>query len=194
MTGEELAEKLLISITQLERLETGYLNPDDELLSKAAEVLGVSKSYLKGAPSLAFEVSEPGPGSVTNKYLSVPVVNMRAGAKAVVRESDILDRIILPMPKDRDADYIGILIDSDDIDCPRVMRGDTAIVMITNKLLDGDWVAVSESGGPVFFRKYSRMGPTVVLMSAKGKKTITYEIGDERYKIIGKITGFQGNL
>ena len=194
MTNDELAGKLGVSITQVERLETGYLNPDSDVLSKAAEIFGVSEAYLKGAPSLVFEASEPGSGSVAGKFLSVPVVSMRTGAKAVMRESDIIDRIILPMPKERDADYIGILIDTDDIDCPRVMKGDTAIVMITNKLLDGDWVAVSENGGHVFFRKYSRMGPTVILMSAKGKKTITYEVGDKRYKIIGKITGFQGNL
>ena len=194
LSGEELSEKLGISATQLERLESGYVKPDDATLSSVAEFFGVSTFYLKGARAITLEVSEPTGDPVVNKYLSVPVVSMRAGAKAVVRESDIIDRIILPMPKDRDADFIGVLIDSDDIDCPRVMRGDTAIIMITNKLLDGDWVAVSHDGGPVFFRKYSRMGPTVILASAKSKKMITYQVGDEHYNIIGKIIGFQGSL
>lgn len=194
ITEEEICEKLGISLTQLERLRSGYVKPDDATLSALSELFGVSTFYLKGSPAIALEVSEPGPGHVTSKYLSVPVVKMRAGAKAVVRESDIIDRIILPMPKERDVDFVGIMVDSDDIDCPRVMKGDVAIVMITNKLLDGDWVAVSEENGPVFFRKYSRMGPTVILTSAKGKKMITYEVGDEKYNIIGKITGFQASL
>ena len=194
MPAEVICEKLGISKTHLERLETGYLTPDDSIVHAVAELFDVSEFYLKGSAAVPLIVSEPGYGHVANKYLSVPVVKMHSGAKAVVRESDIIDHIILPMPKDRDADFIGIMIDSDDIDCPRVMRGDIAIVMITNKLLGGEWVAVSEGGGPVFFRKYSRMGPTVILASAKNKKMITYEIGDGKYNIIGKIIGFQGSL
>lgn len=194
LSVQELAEAAGISPSHIMRLETDYVTPDEAMLARLAAIFNVTPYYLIGATSREMEISEPGGGMPLQKYLSVPVLSARQAASLVIQESAILEHIILPLPKDRETDYVGIKIDYEDVDCPRMQKGDIAVVQITTRIQESDLVAVSHGGGGAFFRYYSRQGPSIILSSYKGNPLITYKADDTEYKILGKVVKFEGRL
>ncbi len=194
LSREQLSEALGVSVSHIKRLETDYIAPDENMLQKIADYFSVTASYLLGTVSRQITVSEPGFGDLSGKFISVPVLGTSSAMKNKIRESEILERIIIPLPGNKRCDYIGVLIDGDVAAYDRLRKGDIAIVEITNQLTLDDTVAVSYKDEAVFFKKYSRLGPMIVLSSDNSFDTITYDVSNTDYRIIGKVIAFHGKL
>ena len=188
-TRDEISELTGISSSHIKRLETDYIEPDEKTVSQFAEFFSVTPSYLTGGASRQVTVNEPGFPNIPGNFVAVPVLDADDAPKRVISEAEIIKHIILPVPGNKRCEYVGILVDSETA-FDRMSEGDVAIVEITNQLCRGDLVAVSFKGGRVFFSRYARLGPTVILSSEK--EDITYDVSNPDYKIIGKVTGFQG--
>ena len=193
-TREQLALLLGISSSHIKRLETDYIEPDEKTIEQIAEFFSVTPSYLTGTASRQVMVNEPGFPNIPGNFVAVPVLSTDNATKRVIEESEIIRHIILPVPGNKRCEYVGVLIDDNTSGCDRMKKGDVAIVEITNQLYRNDLVAVSYKGGSIFFKRYSRLGPTVILSSDNALDTITYDISDSDYNIIGKVIGFHGLL
>ena len=194
LSREELSTALNVSCTHIKRLETDYIKPDDDILKSLAEYFGVTVAYLLGGNSNALKIDEPGFRNSFGRFLSVPVLDTHHAMNRVISDTDVIDRIVLPVKGNNAADYVGVLIDDENLGCERMRKGDIAIVEITNQLHSGDLVAVNYKNDVVFFRRYSRLGPTVILTTEKAYDPITYDVSDTEYKILGKVIAFHGTL
>ncbi len=193
LSREDLAEAIGVSATHIKRLETEYITPSQDMLNTLAKYFSVTTSYLIGTSPHLPSTSEPS-FDLTGKFTSVPVLDTKNAIKTKIRESEIIEHIIIPTPNNRRCDYIAILIDDDKICCGRMQKGDVAIVELSNQLAKGSLVAVSYKNGPVFFRYYARLGPTVILSSDISYENITYDISCEDYKILGKVISFNAKI
>jgi len=191
---EEFASLLGVSLSHIKRLETDYIEPDEKTVEQIAEFFSVTPSYLTGSASRQVTVGEPGFPNIPGNYVAVPVLSTGDATKRVIAESEIIRHIILPMPGNKRCEYVGVLIDDETSGCDRMRKGDVAIVEITNQLYRNDLVAVSYKGGSVFFKRFSRLGPTVILSTDNAFDTISYDISDTDYNIIGKVIGFHGSI
>lgn len=194
ISRETLSDTLGVSVSHIKRLETDYIAPDEDILKRIADFFSVTTQYLLGTVSREIIISEPGFGDLSGKFLSVPVLGTRCAMKSKIYESEIIERIIIPTPGNKKCNYIGILIEDDASLLDRLRKNDIAIVEITNQLAMNDIVAVSYKGGEVFFKKYSRLGPTIILSSDNNFDIITYDVSDTDYNIIGKVVSFQGKI
>ena len=194
ISREQLADSLGVSVSHIKRLETDYIPPDEAMLQKIADYFSVTQAYLLGTVSRQITINEPGFNDLSRNFISVPVTGTEAAVKNKICESEILQRIIIPTPGNRRCDYIGILIDDECSVYGRIKHGDIAIVEISNQLALDDIVAVSYKEGAVFFRKYARLGPTIVLTSDCGFDNIIYDLSNTDYRIIGKVIAFHGKL
>lgn len=192
MEREQLAYELGISVSAITKFETAYAEPDEETILKLADYFGVTPSYITGGTGKSVGISEPIIGRIKGQCHYVPVMRAGTAAKAIVRESEIIDRVVFQYDLQKGSDILAILLEDDFQRCGRARKGDTVFVEVTNALSNGDIAAVSHDGEDVFFRKYLRKGKFVTLSSDRGYPDITYIAGDKKYKIIGKVICFQG--
>jgi len=108
LSREELANAINVSSAHIKRLETDYIEPDDDILNELAKYFDVTVSYLSGTTSRLVTVSEPGFRNLPGKFASVPVLGTRNAMNKVISESEILDHIVLPVPSYKKSEYIGI--------------------------------------------------------------------------------------
>lgn len=193
MGQQELAELLSVSRAHIKRLETGYAIPDRKLLSDIAAVFGVTESYLLGTVSREFAMGEPGFSDKSKKYVSVPVVPAKYITSTVCRESDIIERVVLPIHDNSYDDYIAVLVE-EDCGISRIMKGDIAIIKKTTQLSDGNIVAVKIQDFNVTFMRYRREGMTIYLYDDNKEREITYKSGETGYNILGRVVGIQARL
>lgn len=192
MEREQLAYELGVSVSSITKFETAYAEPDEETILKFADYFGVTPSYITGGAGKNAGISEPIIGRIKGQCHYVPVMKAGTAAKAIVKESEIIDRVVFQYDLQKGSDIIAILLESDFQRFGRTRKGDTVFVEVTNALSSGEVIAVSHEGDEVFFRKYSRKARFITLTSDRGYPDITYIAGDESYKIIGKVICFQG--
>ena len=189
----ELAELLSVSPDHIKRLETDYATPDDKLLSAIAAIFEVTPSYLLGTVSRECVMGEPGYGDVSKKYVSVPVVSAKLITSTICRESDIIERVVVPIPDNSYESYIAVLVE-EDCGIERFMKGDIAIIKKTTQLADGDIVAVRIKDTYVTFMRYKRNGQLINLYCDNTGKEITYKSGEPGYNILGRVIGVQAKF
>lgn len=193
LSREELSEALGVSASHIKRLETEYIAPDEKMLGKIAEYFSVTPEYLLGNTSRQVIISEPAIG-FKGRFISVPVLEAKNAMKMKIHESEIIERMVIPMPGNKRCDYVAVLIEDDASCCGRMQKGDIAIIERSNQLTRDDLVAVSHKGGPVFFRYYARLGPTVILSTNGNFERIIYNINCDEYEIVGKVISFTAKL
>lgn len=193
LSREQLAEKIGVSEAHIKRLETAYIAPDEKTLAAIAECFSVTTAYLLGTVSCQITVNEPG-FDLTGNFTAVPVLDASAATKNKILESEIIERIIIPTPRNKHSGFVAVLIEDEKSCCGRMQKGDIAIIELSNQLPKNSLVAVSYKNGPVFFRYYARLGTTVILSSDVSYDNITYDISCEDYKILGKVISFNAKL
>lgn len=190
MSQEKLAELLSVSTAHIKRLETDYVVPDQNLLCEIAELFDVTVSYLVGMVSHEIMVDEPGYLGSRRGYISVPVVSGYNIRNSICRESDIIDRIILPKPDNSYEDYIAVKA-SGNCGISRFSKDDVAIIRKTTALSDGDIIAFCRKDSDVLFLKYRRQGQRISLYGDNDSLEITYLAGEPDNYILGKVIGVQ---
>lgn len=193
LSREEFASEIGVSVSHIKRLETEYIAPDEKTMNKIAEYFSVTPSYLLGSSPRPDMVSEP-PFDLSRKFISIPVLSPSNATKNKLRESEIIEQIVIPTPRNRYCDHIAVLIEDDESCCGRIQKGDVAIIELSNQIPNDSLVAISYKGGPVFFKYYSRLGPTVILSDDKGIGTTIYDIGCLDYNVLGRVISFNAKI
>ena len=192
ISREDLSKDTGISLSMIENIEFGYIEPAPQIADKIAQYFGVSTDYMTGRVSFInkdgnAELSTP--ALLPKGYYSVNVYNPFSFEKGVLYEKEVLERVVLES-RDVDGDYVAMRVTNDDMNKARIYSGDTVIIKVQSSARDGEIVVVKLEDGTVCIRRIFRKGSEVKLFAeCLGKKlpVIEYKLSNDRYKIIGKV-------
>lgn len=176
-TQKQLSEKLHVGKTTVSNYETGYSEPDLEMLNKMAKLFNVSVDCLLGN-----NTPVKGKDYITiNVYGSIP-----AGIPIEAIE-DISDTEDISLKEyDKNKTYLGLKVDGDSM-FPKYLDGDTVIIEKTPDCESGTDAAVYVNGYEATLK--------TVIKNPNGTITLrpintnyapkTYSQGDDPVRILG---------
>ncbi|WP_234025817.1 LexA family protein [Anaerococcus sp. Marseille-P3915] len=178
-TQKQLSEKLHVGKTTVSNYETGYSEPDIDMLNKMAKLFNVSVDTILGNKNPV-----EGQDYITiNVYGSIP-----AGIPIEAIE-DISDTEDLSLKEyDKNKTYLGLKVDGDSM-YPKYLDGDTVIIEKTPDCESGTDAAVYVNGYEATLK--------TVIKNPNGTVTLrpinpnyspqTYGPGDEPVRILGVV-------
>lgn len=135
-TQKQLSEKLHVGKTTVSNYETGYSEPDLEMLNKMSKLFDVSIDYLLGNNS----------SSKTQDYITINVYGSIPAGIPIEAIEDISDTEDLSLKEyDRSKTYLGLKVDGDSM-YPKYLDGDTIIIEKTPDCESGTDAAVYVNG------------------------------------------------
>jgi repressor LexA len=175
-----LADKIGVSETTVMLYETDYIIPDDKVLNSIAAVFDVSVEYLLGNTKM--QAAEP---------ISVNVVGSDGLWDGIMREREVLGKVLLQKPKKGSAQfrYFAIKVKGNKMNASRINKGDILIFYEQAIYENGDIVAVKMPDDRVHIRKYFRSGDIISLVTdclSDNLPPVAFSIDDSNYKIVGK--------
>ncbi len=187
---EEVARELSVSRSFLRNIENGYIETNDEFSEKAARFFNVTESYLTASVG-GFE-----PAFLPKGYCCINVFTSQAIESGVLCEKDIIDRIVV-QTSDEHEDYIAMTVKNNLMSASRIFEGDTVVISRRSIADNGDICLISFPDESVDLRKFYRDGTKVTLFtdSIEGNlPSITYDISNSGYKVLGKIVKLIANI
>lgn len=135
-TQKQLSEKLHVGKTTVSNYETGYSEPDLEMLNKISKLFDVSIDYLLGNNS----------SSKTQDYITINVYGSIPAGIPIESIEDISDTEDLSLKEyDSSKTYLGLKVDGDSM-YPKYLDGDTIIIEKTPDCESGTDAAVYVNG------------------------------------------------
>lgn len=135
-TQKQLSERLNVGKTTVSNYETGYSEPDLEILNKISKLFGVSIDYLLGNNS----------SSKTQDYITINVYGSIPPGIPIEAIEDIEDTEDLSLKEyDGGKTYLGLKVNGDSM-YPKYLDGDTIIIEKTPDCESGIDAAVYVNG------------------------------------------------
>ena len=135
-TQKQLSEKLHVGKTTVSNYETGYSEPDLEMLNKMAKLFDVSVDCLLGN-------NRP---TETQDYITINVYGSIPAGIPIEAIEDISDTEDLSLKEyDKSKEYLGLVVDGDSM-YPKYLDGDTIIIEKTPDCESGTDAAVYVNG------------------------------------------------
>ncbi|MGN1250748.1 MAG: LexA family protein [Candidatus Spyradocola sp.] len=183
ISQKELAAKLHVHQTAVSQWENGRTSPDNELLSKIADVFDISVDYLLGRENA--ELSSP-----TDLYVKIPVLGEVQAGLPMEAIENILDYEEINFALSTTGEYFGLQIRGSSME-PRMIEGDVVIVRKQEDAESGDTVVVLVNGDDATVKKLKKMPDGIMLIPNNPAFEPLYysakEINELPVRIIGKV-------
>lgn len=135
-TQKQLSEKLHVGKTTVSNYETGYSEPDLDMLNKMSKLFDVSIDYLLGNKVYG----------QTQDYITINIYGSIPAGIPIEAIEDISDTEDLSLKEyDRNKEYLGLVVDGDSM-YPKYLDGDTIIIEKTPDCESGTDAAVYVNG------------------------------------------------
>lgn len=176
-TQKQLSEKLHVGKTTVSNYETGYSEPDIDMLNKMAKLFNVSVDTILGNKN-PVEVQD---------YITINVYGSIPAGIPIEAIEDISDTEDISLKEyDRSKEYLGLKVDGDSM-YPKYLDGDTVIIEKTPDCESGTDAAVYVNGYEATLK--------TVIKNNNGSITLkpintnyppkTYGPGDDPVRILG---------
>lgn len=178
-TQKQLSEKLHVGKTTVSNYETGYSEPDLEMLNKLSKLFDVSVDCLLGN-------NRPIEGQ---DYITINVYGSIPAGIPIEAIEDISDTEDLSLKEyDRNKDYLGLVVDGDSM-YPKYLDGDTIIIEKTPDCESGTDAAVYVNGYDVTLKTLIKNDDgTITLMPINTSyPPKTYGPDDDPVSVLGVV-------
>lgn len=176
-TQKQLSEKLHVGKTTVSNYETGYSEPDLEMLNKMAKLFDVSVDCLLGN-------NRP---IESQDYITINVYGSIPAGIPIEAIEDISDTEDLSLKEyDKNKTYLGLKVDGDSM-YPKYLNGDTVIIEKTPDCESGTDAAVYVNGYEATLKTVIKNeNGTITLMPINTSYSpTTYGPGDDPVRILG---------
>lgn len=183
LTENNMAKLLDISEQRFENLITGYNQADADILSRLAQIFGVSKAYIAMTTDVP-TIMEP-------EYAKEVFVaeRLRKG-DGMIMQKDVRETVFLNRDEMHGKEYYGLVAKDDSLVKARIFKDDILIVRRQNTAANGDIIVAMVGDEAEIVRRYHRVGNKVTLSPESDSikyKTIEVDTEKERFLILGKV-------
>ena len=176
-TQKQLSEKLHVGKTTVSNYETGYSEPDLEMLNKMAKLFDVSVDCLLGN-------NRPVEGQ---DYITINVYGSIPAGIPIEAIEDITDTEDISLKEyDRSKEYLGLKVEGDSM-YPKYLDGDTVIIEKTPDCESGTDAAVYVNGYEATLKTVvkNENGTITLKPINPNYSPTTYGDGDDPVRILG---------
>ena len=182
LTKEHMAKLLDMSVTGVEAIETGYIEPNEKILLRLSDIFNVSAGYM------ATLTDDPKCEEEYNAK-EVYILSSLWGDNGIITIKDIVGTAFVNRNETKGKDYCALVMKDDSMVKSRIYKDDVLIVKRQAAASNGDVVVVLVEDEELV-RRYHRKGNYITL-SAEGDsfkyKTIKIDETETKFKILGKV-------
>ena len=194
MTQRDLANKIDISYSVMNRIESGTRAVRDDEVIKIADALDVSTDYLLGV-----HVNEKTPSNNRhNKIIEVPVLGSIPAGIPIAAIEDICDYEEITIPQSANSlDYFALKVFGDSM-APRIQSGDVVVCRKQDSVDNGDIAVVLIDGEDATLKRIQKNADGISLIpdntAYRPKFFTSNEIVTIPIKILGKVIELRGKF
>ncbi|HHT71967.1 MAG TPA: helix-turn-helix domain-containing protein [Firmicutes bacterium] len=182
LTQEGVANKLGVARATLASWEIGRREPDNEALTKLAEVFGVSVDYLLGRTDGPHGTYLPPGAWPVGPMVRVPVLGVIRAGLPILADEHIDGWELTPADEVKDGKYFYLRVTGDSMIGSRIYEGDLVLVRQQEEVENGEIAVVNVDGENATLKRVYRTNGELILQPDNPKYApIIIKSGEARF-------------